>query len=512
MTAGNNVLMQTVKGRVTDKESHAPLIGVSVTLANTQSTIGTFSDTSGAFSLKIPVGMQSLRFSYVGYESYTANDLPVISGKETVLEIGMRETTVKINEVVISTNNQKDQPLNSMAVISTRQLSSEDASRYAGGYYDPARMVSDFAGVVSAEGGRNDIIIRGNSPLGLLWKLEGIEIPNPNHFNNGQGDSGGAFCIILSDVLSNSDFLTGAFPAEYGNATSGILDLNMRKGNPDKSEYGIQVGMIGSQVALEGPLDKDHKLTYLINYRYGNLQFLNNLNLLGLGSNQKPPVFQDLNFNINYRTKNAGTFSMFGTGGTSSSGTNSVLDSLKWRTNPGLRSDQTEIHTMGVFGIKHLITLPDHKTFLKTIVAITDQNDLLNEGMLTNKYQREMNNSSRYSYPALRTAFSVNHKFNARHTVRTGLNYSELYFNIYEKQLQDSTYKIYTNQKGRTGLAEAFLEWKYRMTDAIEINAGIHNTYFLLNNNNSFEPRLGLRWQLGPKSSFSYGFGLHFEG
>ncbi len=506
---GDKMLMQTVKGRVIDKESKVPLVGVSIALAGNQAPIGTTSDTRGIFSFKVPVGMQSFKFTYIGYEENEVSDISVISGKETFLNIEMRESVVKMNEVIVNADKQKDKPINSMATVSARQLTTEDASRYAAGYFDPARMVSSFAGVMAADDGRNDIVIRGNSPMGLLWKLEGIEIPNPNHFNNGQGDAGGVFSIISSDVLTNSDFFTGAFPAEYGNATSGILDLNMRKGNPDKREYGIQVGMIGSQVSLEGPLGKDHNISYLFNYRYGNLQFLNKLNLLGLDKNQQPPVFQDLNFNINFHTNKAGTLSLFGVGGVSSTGKVNIRDSISWKYNPELRDDQTEDHKMGVVGIKHTYLLPNNKTFLKTIVAVTDQYDRLENGMLSNNYQHKMNDSSMYSYPTLRSAITLNHKFNAKHTIRAGLIYSHLFFDIFGKQRHDTMYNVYINEKGGTGLAEAFLEWKWRLTDKFEINSGIHNMLFLLNHDYSLEPRLGLKWQASTKSSFSYGFGLH---
>jgi hypothetical protein len=499
-------LMQTVKGKVIDKESKVPLVGISILLMNSQPPLGAITDANGMFSFKVPVGKQSLKFTYVGYEEFTASDISVISGKETQLSIEMRESVIQMNEVVIRGDHDKDIPLNSMATVSARQITTEDASRYAAGYNDPARMVSAFAGVIAVDDGRNSIVIRGNSPMGLLWKLEGIEIPNPNHFNNGQGDGGGVFSIISSDVLANSDFFTGAFPGEYGNSTSGILDLNLRKGNADKREYGIQVGMIGSQISLEGPLGKSHKASYLFNYRYGNLQFLNNLGLLGLDQEQKPPVFQDLNFNIHFDTQKTGTFSLFGVGGMSNTGEFSQ------------RHYDDEDHKMGVVGLKHTITLPNDKTFLSTIVSVANQHDRLKSGQLVNDALET--DSSVYSYPAIRAATTINHKLNAKHALRAGLIYSHLFFNIYQKEFrppfldaegnqQPGMNRVVVDQAGKTGFAQAFLEWKYRVTNTFEINSGVHNTLFLLNRNYTLEPRLALKWHASTKSSFSYGFGLH---
>ena len=485
------------------------MIGVSIVLLNSQPNLGAISDANGMFSFKVPLGLQSLKLTYVGYEEFIASGLQVISGKETSLNIEMRESVTKMNEIVISADQEKDMPQNSMATVSARQLATEDASRYAGGYNDPARMTSVFAGVMAASDSRNSIVIRGNSPMGVLWKLEGIEIPNPNHFNNGQGDAGGVFSIISSEVLSNSDFFTSAFPGEYGNSTSGILDLNLRKGNPDKREYGVQIGVIGSQVSLEGPLGKQKRISYLFNYRYGNLQFLNEMGLIGLDANQRPPIFQDLNFNINFHTLKAGTFSLFGIGGISSTGEDN------------LRDYQDEDHKMGVLGLKHLWTLPNNKTFLRTIVAVADQHDKLESGIVNQNSEHLMTDSSTYNYPAIRTSFTINHKFNARHTLRAGIIYSDLFYDVYGKAVyrplflntpgnpQLSPTGEYVNHKGKTALAEAFCAWKYRVGRAFEINAGVHNMLFLLNEDYSLEPRLGLKWQASSKSSFSYGFGLH---
>ena len=508
-TNTHQTVSQTVKGKVIDSESKVPLIGVTIVLLNSQPSLGAISDANGMFSFKVPLGLQGLKLTYVGYEEFVASGLQVISGKETFLNIEMRESVTRMNEIVVNADQEKDMPQNSMAMVSARQLATEDASRYAAGYYDPARMASVFAGVMAASDTRNSIVIRGNSPLGLLWKLEGIEIPNPNHFNNGQGDGGGIFSIISSDVLANSDFFTSAFPGEYGNSTSGILDLNLRKGNPDKREYGVQIGVIGSQISLEGPLGKKGKISYLFNYRYGNLKFLDKVGVLGLDDNQTPPIFQDLNFNINFNTQKAGTFSLFGVGGKSSTG----------EDNP--RDYQDEDHKMGVLGLKHLWTLSNNKTFLKTIVAVADQHDKLESGLVNQNHEYEMTDSSTYNYPAIRTSIAINHKFNARNTIRAGVIYSQLFFDVYGRTIFRQIFldpqgnplpridREYVNNKGSTALAEAFCAWKYRVASTFEINAGVHNTLFLLNDDYALEPRLGLKWQATTKSSFSYGFGLH---
>ena len=139
-------------------------------------------------------------------------------------------------------------------------LSVEEASRYAGGFDDPARLVSAFAGV-SSNVGNNGISVRGNNPKSLQWKFEGIEISNPNHFADGNVFGGGVLSALSSHNLGNSDFFSGAFPAEYSNALSGVFDMNLRKGNSGKKERTIQIGLTGLDYAEEGPGIKGGKAT-----------------------------------------------------------------------------------------------------------------------------------------------------------------------------------------------------------------------------------------------------------
>jgi hypothetical protein len=234
-------ITQHIHGIITDKESKAALIGANAIVIDSNPLNGTIADANGRFNLTVPVGTVSIKVSYIGYEDIVIPEVHVVSGKETFLNIEMRESVVSMQEVTVSASKNKNQIVNSMATISARMISTVDANRYAAGYNDPSRMVSSFAGVAPAEGDKNNIVIRGNSPRGLLWRLEGIEVPSPNHFGDGQGDSGGSFCIINSNLMANSDFYTGAFPGEYGNALAGILDLNLRKGNSSKYEHACKL-------------------------------------------------------------------------------------------------------------------------------------------------------------------------------------------------------------------------------------------------------------------------------
>lgn len=223
-------LTQTVRGKVVDQVTKAPMPGSTVMILNTDPLMGATTDLEGDFKiLQVPVGSHTLRVTFVGYKDIILPNVLVNSGKEVVLSIAIEEEFGQMDEVVVVAT-EKDRTVNDMVTVSGRTFSVEETRKFAAAVNDPGRMAQSFSGVVSTDDGNNNISIRGNSPNGLLWRMEGIDIPNPNHFVN-PGSSGGGISILSSQLLANSDFITGAFPAEYGNAMSGVFDLSLRKGN-----------------------------------------------------------------------------------------------------------------------------------------------------------------------------------------------------------------------------------------------------------------------------------------
>jgi hypothetical protein len=267
---------QTVRGTVVDKITQTTLPGAVITIQAIP-VLGTTTDANGYFKFEnVKVGRYDLKVTYVGYDNVFIAQLLVGSGKEIVLNIEMQESIESLQTVEIkASESRKGEILNEMAAVSSRSFSVDETSRYAASNSDPARMAQSFAGVAAASDYSNGIVIRGNSPRGLLWRMNGIEIPNPNHFSGGMGSTGGGISMLSTNMMSNSDFMTGAFPAEYGNALSGIFDIRLRKGNDERREYAFQLGVLGMQAALEGPFSKKNKASYLINYRYSTLVLLN---------------------------------------------------------------------------------------------------------------------------------------------------------------------------------------------------------------------------------------------
>jgi len=500
---------QTVRGSLVDKDSHAPLWGASVVVANSSPLIGVLTDSSGNFKLaNVPVGRHTLKITFIGYEDIVLPELLVSTGKETVLNLEMKEKVSSMKTVTINAEKIKDKAINTMATVSARSFNIEETGRYAACINDPSRMAQSYAGVSSNGDESNEIIIRGNSPRGLLWRLEGIEIPNPNHFSNGQGDSGGGVCMLSNSLLSNSDFFTGAFPAEYGNALSGVFDINLRKGNSEKHEYTFQLGVLGMEAAAEGPFTKTGKASYLVSYRYSTLDFLYKIGLNVAGN--IVPKYQDAQFNISLPTAKAGKFNLWGIGGTSNTANTPVSDSSKWEKYTDKLS-YNDFQKMGVMGISHTLPFADNKTYLKTVFAFSGERNLSTEDTLNNDYDLRPLSRDTFDYYVSRISVLLNHKFSGKNVLRTGLIYGNYNYSVSVKELDQNTgnFATFLNSKGNTGLAEYYLQWQHRSSEDFTINSGVHTMYFLLNNNYSIEPRLGFRWQFNKSMAVNGGLGLH---
>lgn len=502
-------LSQTIKGTIVDKDSKVPLWGAIVAVYYPLATLVSQTDSTGYFRLNnVPVGRHTLKVTYLGYEEITLPEVLVSTGKELVLNIEMEEKVSKFGEVTVRAEKSKAEPLNSMATVSARSFNVEETGRYAACINDPARMAQSFAGVSSNGDETNEIIVRGNSPRGLLWKMEGIEIPNPNHFSNGEGNSGGGVSMISNNLLSNSDFYTGAFPAEYGNAISGVFDINMRKGNSDKHEYAFQLGVLGMEVAAEGPFSNKNKSSYLFSYRYSTLDFLYQIGLNVAGN--IVPKYQDTQFNIYLPGKHFGKFNFWGLGGMSNTANNAIKDSAEWKTYQD-KLNYNDLHKTGVLGLSHMFPFKGNRSYLKTVIAVSAEQNISTADTLNNEYILRPIARDTFTYIISRISTSWNYKINSRNVVRSGIIYGNYHYTLFVKSLND-TYGVletFLGANGSTGLAEVFTQWQNKSSEKITINTGLHCMYFLLNKRYTIEPRLGFRYQLSKKMTISTGAGFH---
>ncbi|MBE2187866.1 MAG: carboxypeptidase-like regulatory domain-containing protein, partial [Candidatus Kapabacteria bacterium] len=368
MTVINGIAQQAtqnIRGKVVDIASNAPLAFVNVALINTK--FGSRTDSLGNFTIEnVPVGRYTIRLTMLGYETYVMKEVQVTSGKELFLNFSMKENVYSTSEIVVKPKISKETAINSSATVSAKMLSVEEAQRYAGGFDDPARLVSSFAGV-SSNVSNNALVVRGNNSQSLQWKLEGVEIPNPNHFADLGSFGGGGLTALSSQLLANSDFFSGAMPAEYNNALSGVFDIFMRTGNNEKVEHTFQVGLLGIDFASEGPFSKSNSSSYLFNYRYSTLSLLEPI----LPENAGGTSYQDLSFKLNFITKNNGTFTLWGIGLIDGSGAEAKKDSAEWIYEVD-RENQDAKQYMGAFGISHTYFL-NNSQYLKSTLAATVQ-------------------------------------------------------------------------------------------------------------------------------------------
>lgn len=482
--------VQLVKGRIVDAESQQPVIGANIIITSLNPVIGSTTDTEGYFRIEnVAVGRHSFKVTSIGYEDAFMQEVTVGSGKEVELNIKLTESFRKLNEVVIKAQKENGAPLNDMISVSGRSFTVDQTKRFAAAVNDPARMALSFAGVATNDDGGNQIIIRGNSPKGMLWRMEGVEIPNPNHFAQ-EGSSGGGISALSANVLGNSDFLTGAFPAEYGNATSGVFDLKMRKGNNEKREYAMQAGVMGLDFAAEGPIGEKGGASYLANYRYSTLSVLNKigLNIAGDASTD----FQDGAFKVHIPYDEKAVVTVWGMGGLSTS----TVDKDDFKEN--FKSNR------GIVGVNYLRYL-NSKSYMENIVSYTatrQSNDFYDKDKQTT-FQQNFTNQ------ALRISLLYNYKLNSRNTFRTGLIINHLDFNLFDRDNEDGPFRVNVDQKGNTLLFQGYAQWKYRLTPAITLNTGVHAMLLDLNNQHSIEPRFGMKWSVAPKHTVSLGAGLH---
>lgn len=499
----SQTITQTIRGKVVDAVTQEALIGASVVILNSYPTIGRACDIDGYFILeKVPVGRQSIQVSMIGYETYQINEIMISTGKETILDIALQISSIELDGVVVTVS--KDVPLNSMTSLSARQFSVEETQRYAGGMDDPARLVSSFAGVATPSVSANGISVRGNSPGGLLWRIEGVEVPNPNHFANMTVAGGGLLTTISNNVMGNSDFYTGAFPAEYGNAYSGVFDIKLQNGNTSDRGYIFQAGIMGIDFAAEGPLKKGKNASYIMNYRYSTLGLIAPLLPSGAGVIK----YQDLTFKINFPTKKSGLVSFWGVGGIDRN-TTTALDSAEWKTDFD-RDNSNALPYMFASGLSHKIIL-DKKTFLNSAISSSGSGLKFEEERLDYNLKPHPQSNLNNSFLRFTIQSIINHRFGEKHTNRSGGYFSYLSYIVNVKQAPALGVPLMqmANGSGQSYLLQVFTQSKINPTPRLTFNLGLHYQHFMLNNQYSIEPRTGLKYKIDSKQSVALAYGLH---
>lgn len=499
--------VQTIKGNVVNAKNLQPVVGASISVVGTK--LGAYTSKNGNYRiLNIPIGRYTIKVTAIGFEPRIYN-LLLTSGKESVLNVQLNEDVVRLQELVVTEKKANFKPINESVIVSATEFNIDDVQRFAGSRMDPARMAQNFAGVLGANDTRNDIIIRGGSPIELLWRIDGLDVPNPNHFAT-QGATGGPVGAINTMLLDNSDFLTGAFPAEYYDKNSGVFDLRFRQGNKDRYEYYGQFGFNGFELGAEGPLPLSAG-SFMTSYRYS---FLGLLKLMGVNFGFSGiPNYQDFAFKVDLTNFGNHKLTLTGIWGTSDihikqseaedvytgdqdvkNGTDFLGLALNWTY---LISDKLYLKTM--LGT----SLSQFKTLLDSIT--TDENNRVLD--LTPWFDTK----SSENYHTIKSV--LNYSPSKSHFFKFGTEYRYKFFKFNERRLTASNdgnfYELVDN--GNTNQVFSFVDWNYKITQNVSTSLGIATNYLQVSNKTYFDPRASIKYNFSDNQSINLGFGVNHQ-
>ncbi len=491
----------TIRGVVKDNVTQAAVGNATVTVVGTE--FNTISNEAGEFEFKgVPVGRLELSITSVGFRPQLVKELLLGSNKTLVLDIFLESQTEDLSEVVVTAAS----PNLSGAKNSIQSITVEQVLRFPASFFDPARLAFSFPGVANTNDQANGMSIRGNNPRGLQWRLEGMEIVNPNHlanagtFSDQATSNAGGVNMISAQMLGNMNFLTGAFPAEYGNAISGVMDMRLRKGNSTEYEHTAQVGLLGIDLATEGPLSKKNGSSYLLNYRYS---FTGLLALGGLTFGGEDIRFQDLSLNLSFPNEKLGDFTIFGMGGLNS---NEFTFEDEDGLGPQFEKDISTINysgKMGVAGVTHSKRINSGLLWKNALVfsgSRTSREQFIDPAsVLFLPYQNEITKTRKLSFSSIFT-----NRVSSNSSLKAGL---------YITRTSDSLSSLQSDlfQDMSSWIVQPFAQYNASLGSKAYLTVGLHYLNYSLNNTSSIEPRANLGFELSSKSEINLSYGRHSQ-
>ncbi|MBL7815048.1 MAG: TonB-dependent receptor [Saprospiraceae bacterium] len=498
----NAQVTQTVRGRVLDATTQKPLVEASVVLDNDGAK--TTSNTEGAFRLeKIAVGRHILKVGFVGFETVIVPDILLESGKEIVLDISLKPLIINTDTLVVKA--QRETYFDALNGIRNEKL-----SRYPATFNDPARLITYLPGAATDNDGTNNISVRGSTPNAIQWYLEGAEIVNPNHLTNAGTPSdqatvnGGGVLIPGFNVMGATNFYKGAMSADMGGALTSVMDIRLRKGNDERRETQASIGLIGVELGTEGRFSKSSKASYLVHYRYSTLGLLSKM---GVDLGDEENEFQDLTINLNFPTKKAGTFSLFGIYGTSSN-IFTHLPKTEWKVDKDSQ-DIKFTNQMGALGLRHELNI-GLKGKLSTVAAysaLTNTRTAVGFG-LNDVVVRSQSIENSPSKLFLKSVYS--HFINAKNTLKVGIMARS------DEFTSSKIVKISGGGSGNTVTQSSWwlqpsVEWQSKFGKKWTTNLGARmvqwiDLKFASKNETTLEPVANIEYQLSKNAQFNLGF------
>ncbi|WAC09270.1 TonB-dependent receptor [Dyadobacter pollutisoli] len=491
----------TIRGTVRDADTGLPLVGATVSLSSTESGAATGPEGTFRFD-NLSVGRYELKVSYVGYGTISIPEILLESGKEQVIQIRMNVAGKELEEATVSAARP-------VAFNSVQAITIEQTLRYAATYMDPARVATSFPGVAAANDQANGLVVRGNSPNAMQWRLEGVEIVNPNHLSNAgtfsdrPTSTGGGVNILSTQLLGTSNFLSGPFPAQYGNVTGAVLDMNLRKGNDEKAEFVAQASLIGMDFSAEGPFSKKSKASYLVNYRYS---FTGLLGAMGVNFGGEDSRFQDLSFNLNFPTAHGGKVTFFGTGGLSSNTFEPDKDTATWEFD---KDGQNILYKNKMFASGLTLDQPlSEKVSLRAALVGSTLNTSRVAYAVNSKTlsRAEVLDNQDLINGKISANVTLTYRHNARFRFRGGL-FATL--NHYEAGIRSAGESL------KSYVFQPFVNWSLQFTPKVSADIGLHAMISTVQRTKKVsalpEPRAAIKWQIGPTTQLTASYGLHSQ-
>ena len=499
-------LGQTIGGKVKNKISQKPLAGANVSIfKSNQLVVGSVTDSLGNFQIKnVSPGRYKLSISFTGFSSYE-DELLVISGKESTININLTESSTVLKEVEVRASALE-------ATAGVTSISMEKSMRVPANFFDPVRMATSYPGVVAANDQSNSIVVKGYSPNGLLWRLQGLDIVSPNHlanagtFSDKPAANGGGVNVLSAQLLDRTDFYSGALPANYGNALSGVMDMKLRAGNKNKMQYTAQASLIGMDISAEGPLDKSKRTSFIANYRYSTVGLLSQM---GVNFGDEIINFQDFSFHLDQQQKKGGTLSVFGFGG---------LSSNKFKAKPADEWKEEKDHnTINYDGkVYGLGFVNQFKSFERLNVSFGAS--LSGQSQERNAQSEVVSRPDIYIFSdqysnnkALFSSFlKALYKLSSRGTLETGIMANYLDNKLVSTTITPlyfDTFYPSVNGKVNGMMWQPYATWSQRFGASWKLNAGVRYVNFSYNKASSVEPRFSIAHSL-PKGALTFSYGL----
>lgn len=486
-----------IVGFVIDAITRQPLIGANVIIVGTN--FGAAANINGKYSIKnIPAEMYQLKASVIGYNARVKTDVMVQPGKQTQVDFELTPQAIEIENVVVTADYFGK---NILEPTSARNFSYEELRRSPGGFEDVIRALSVLPGVAQADAGRNDLIVRGGAPSENLYLVDGIEVPNINHFGT-QGATGGPLSYINLDFVKETSFSTGGFPVLYGDKLSSVLKINLRNGRTDR--LGGKATISASQFGLnaEGPLFGDRS-SFLFSVRRSYLDFI--FKSAGFSF---VPEYYDVLTKADFKTDNANSFSFLFV---------SAFDNVNFfNDDQDKRYDNSRI--LGSEQIQYFTGFSYQRLFSNGFMNLsigrnyidydTQQSDSLLNPIFKNKSKEEENN--------LRLdvvlKFSSVVEMNLGATAKLIEFDADILFPTFVTSFGDSLPITSLNKSENFFKGASYLNFNFLLLKRITTNFGVRVDYFnAIKNKFYFSPRFSGSYMLTSLTTLNFSTGIYYQ-